>query len=604
MSYDAHSDFGYSTIVAAPFPALTGVNLTVQAGQGALFPAVPFNCTVWPAGVQPLASNAEIVRVTAIVGDTFTITRAQEGTAAQPIAIGFQIANTTSVKVFTDIENSIIQFISAGLTKAGASEVVFADGNGISFGVAGQTVTASVAGAVQSTQPVAASASNGSFLFSTLAFANSNNVTFGTAPGQIIFASVAAQSAQPVAASASNGSFAFSTLKFSNANNVTFGTSAGGVITASVAPGAANVVISANNGSFQSSVINFEGDGNITVQTAGGDMVSFHVDLQSVQPVAASASNGSFVFSTLAFSNANGVTFGTSAGGIVTASVGAGASPGSISAAGGSIALGLVVFSNSNNVSFGMNGSTVTATVTNVQSTQPVAASASNGSFLFSTLGFSNANGVTFGTSGGSIISASVAGQTTQPVAASASNGSFLFSTLGFSNANGVTFGTSAGSIVTASVNTAGADYLYPFFEYPEWQQIAQQANTHTAGSLIFHYALMERPVTFNSIVAMVSVNGFGVSSNVGTSASIGFTQSYAAYSRSVTDSAATNFSNSSVWTLAWSASQSTSISASISGSSISMSMYWNTDSTAALPAHPRPPIHPVCRLPAPTSSR
>lgn len=41
-------------------------------------------------------------------------------------------------------------------------------------------------------------------------------------------------------ASASNGSFSFTTLGFSNANNVTFGTSAGSIITASVAaPGAA-----------------------------------------------------------------------------------------------------------------------------------------------------------------------------------------------------------------------------------------------------------------------------------------------------------------------------------------------------------------------------
>lgn len=41
-------------------------------------------------------------------------------------------------------------------------------------------------------------------------------------------------------ASASNGSFSFTTLAFSNANNVTFGTSAGSIITASVAaPGAA-----------------------------------------------------------------------------------------------------------------------------------------------------------------------------------------------------------------------------------------------------------------------------------------------------------------------------------------------------------------------------
>lgn len=107
MPFDSHSNFGYSVVVSAPAPADSGTSLTVDAGQGALFPAAPFNCSVWPASVQPLASNAEIVRVTAVVGDTLTIVRAQEGTAAVAIAAGFQIANTTSVKVFTDIEADV-----------------------------------------------------------------------------------------------------------------------------------------------------------------------------------------------------------------------------------------------------------------------------------------------------------------------------------------------------------------------------------------------------------------------------------------------------------------------------------------------------------------
>lgn len=55
-------------------------------------PAAPFNAVAWPAGVAiPLASNAEIVRVTAIATDTLTITRAQEGTTAKSIAVGWQI---------------------------------------------------------------------------------------------------------------------------------------------------------------------------------------------------------------------------------------------------------------------------------------------------------------------------------------------------------------------------------------------------------------------------------------------------------------------------------------------------------------------------------
>lgn len=104
MAFDAHSNFGYSTVIVAPAPALSGTSLTLAAGGGALMPAAPFNCTVWPSGTGSLESNAEIVRVTAVVGDVLTITRAQEGTSAKPIAVGYQFANSITVKVITDIE--------------------------------------------------------------------------------------------------------------------------------------------------------------------------------------------------------------------------------------------------------------------------------------------------------------------------------------------------------------------------------------------------------------------------------------------------------------------------------------------------------------------
>ncbi len=76
----------------------------VAAGQGALFPVAPFNLTVWPTAVQPLSTNAEIVRVTARTSDTLTITRAQEGTTARTIVVGYQVANAITAKVLTDVE--------------------------------------------------------------------------------------------------------------------------------------------------------------------------------------------------------------------------------------------------------------------------------------------------------------------------------------------------------------------------------------------------------------------------------------------------------------------------------------------------------------------
>jgi len=91
---DAIKDFAYSTIATAPSPATTGTSFTLQAGGGALFPAPPFSATCWPVGELPLVSNAEIVRVTAVSTDTFTIVRAQEGTTAQSLAAGYQVAQT------------------------------------------------------------------------------------------------------------------------------------------------------------------------------------------------------------------------------------------------------------------------------------------------------------------------------------------------------------------------------------------------------------------------------------------------------------------------------------------------------------------------------
>lgn len=104
MAFDAHSNFSYSTVATAPSPATTGTSLVVAAGEGARFPAAPFNAVIWPTGVQPLSTNAEIVRVTARATDTLTITRTQEGTSARTVVVGDQIAANITNKTLTDIE--------------------------------------------------------------------------------------------------------------------------------------------------------------------------------------------------------------------------------------------------------------------------------------------------------------------------------------------------------------------------------------------------------------------------------------------------------------------------------------------------------------------
>jgi hypothetical protein len=104
MAFDAHKNMAVSTVATAPSPATSGTSLVVAAGEGARFPATPFNATVGPAQTVLTPANSEIVRVTAISTDTLTITRAQESSSARSILVGDQIAATITAKTITDIE--------------------------------------------------------------------------------------------------------------------------------------------------------------------------------------------------------------------------------------------------------------------------------------------------------------------------------------------------------------------------------------------------------------------------------------------------------------------------------------------------------------------
>lgn len=95
---DALTNFSYSTVATAPSPATSGTSLVVQAGDGAKFPPVPFNVVVWATGANPLTTNSEIVRVTAISTDTLTITRQAEGSANRSIVVGDQIGPTITAQ--------------------------------------------------------------------------------------------------------------------------------------------------------------------------------------------------------------------------------------------------------------------------------------------------------------------------------------------------------------------------------------------------------------------------------------------------------------------------------------------------------------------------
>lgn len=107
--FDAHKNLAIGSIVVPPTPGTSGNTIAVAAGQGARFPAVPFNATIWPANQPALPTNAEIVRAVNRAGDSFQITRAQEGSTAREVVAGDLIAATITAKTLTDIETVVNQ---------------------------------------------------------------------------------------------------------------------------------------------------------------------------------------------------------------------------------------------------------------------------------------------------------------------------------------------------------------------------------------------------------------------------------------------------------------------------------------------------------------
>ncbi len=101
---DAVANLPYALIATAPSPADSGTSLVLDSGLGAVMPATPFNATAWAPDVVPNSGNAEIVTVTARVGDTLTLVRAQEGTSAKSVAVGWQFAATVTAKMLNELD--------------------------------------------------------------------------------------------------------------------------------------------------------------------------------------------------------------------------------------------------------------------------------------------------------------------------------------------------------------------------------------------------------------------------------------------------------------------------------------------------------------------
>jgi hypothetical protein len=114
-------------------------SVALQTGQGSKLPAAPFNLIWWNSTDYPNPQsdpNVEIVRVTAVVSDTITITRAQESTAASSKNTGaktYSFVLGITAKMISDIAAQTLNGVPV------VGEVV--SGSGTSFTLANTPVS-------------------------------------------------------------------------------------------------------------------------------------------------------------------------------------------------------------------------------------------------------------------------------------------------------------------------------------------------------------------------------------------------------------------------------------------------------------------------------
>lgn len=547
MAYDPHGNLSYGAVAVAPSPAASGVSLTLSAGQGADFPAPGaqgYNVTIWPAGVAPLRSNAEIARVTGKTGDVLTIVRAQEGTSARTILVGDQIANTVTAKVFEDIENAIplaSQFVAATAAFAGtnASGTIASTGISVSVGPGG----AALKGSGTYTQRSG-----------TIEFTNSNGVTFGLQTDGVMTASVQTNYQTPGAylttARASNDAIGLNTAK----TNVTWtvnssglsldaggyagtnGAITGGSITVNSSGVSVNLPAYLTNQSTQylaltlggntAGVTTFHASNNATLFFHGGNNITLSGNGSSVTISGANvggaqtgisgiaASDTTYTSGSVTFSGVGGgVTVNSNTGQRVDISVAAPVAQTvqtqnmvAVSLSGntaGVLALvssGTAILAGGNNITLSQNGQSITISGANVGGAQTGISGVvvSDATYTSGTIRFSNAGNVTISSSvdGASqyIRLSGNAAQTNQ----SAIEGFGVSNTGQTAGNTGISTGVDwvlagSGSITLSQSTAAGTNTVW--IQHPAWITTATQSTQflaltlggNTAGTSTFH---------------------------------------------------------------------------------------------------------------------
>lgn len=260
----------------------------------------------------------------------------------------------------------------------------FSDANGVTWSNSNGSVVASYSQSTHShsTAPGGIAAGTQTATSGTVVFANSNGITFGMSNSSQVTASYTVPSTagliSAVNVSAGTTSNNLSALTFSNANGVSFGLNAS-TVTATVATtyrasndaiglntAQSNVTWTVNSSGLSLDARGYAGTGtsatnaSITLNSNGLAISVNAGGVSQTGPNIADGNGNTITSGTVVFSNSNGVSFGLN-GSTMTASVDAGGGGIAIGAGGATATSGTVVFSNSNNITFGLNNNTLTA---------------------------------------------------------------------------------------------------------------------------------------------------------------------------------------------------------------------------------------------------
>ncbi len=292
--------------------------------------------------------------------------------------------------------------LSAGSQSVSTGTLVFSNENGFIFGMSGSSrVTASFDG-LRSVYAGVATATG-----PQLSFANGGNVTFGMI-GNTVTASAqtAGGTASGVGISAGTEAATAGAVIFSNSNGITFGLNAQTMTASFSAPPAETPFgVSAGTQSISTGTLVFSNSNNVTFGMSGSSRVTASASFPAETPFGLSAGSQSGSTGTMAFAVSNGITFGMSGSNQITASFDG---VRSVIVAGGTATGPNVSFANGSGVTWGINGQTITASVNAGAPETPFGVSAGTQSVSTGTLAFANSNGVTFGMSGSNQITASI----------------------------------------------------------------------------------------------------------------------------------------------------------------------------------------------------